>query len=202
MEGDISPHLFHQFLGDHQPQACTSVAAGDTGIRLTERLEQTRLVALRNTNAGIADLNLNLHFIVTERPFLDQNIDIAALGELDGVTHQVGDDLLQTQRIANNIIRYVVLDIERQLQPFIMRGVREKRDHFIQRTAQREGNAFQNQFACFQLGEVQHVVNDRQQVVSRPFDGVQVIALGWVQLAFQRQTGKTDHAVQRCSQLV
>ena len=67
---------------------------GNTGIRLTESLEQTGLIALRNTDPGIADLYFNLHFRVTEGAFLDQNIDITALGKFDGIADQIGDHLL------------------------------------------------------------------------------------------------------------
>ena len=80
--------------------------------------------------------------------------------------------------------------------------MRKQRHYFIQRAAQRERNTLEDQLARLQLREVQHVVNDRQQVVGRTFDSVQVVALGGVKLAFQRQTGKADHAVQRGSQLV
>ena len=120
VEGDIAAHLFYQFLSDHQPQAGPPVAAGNTGVRLTECLEQTRLIALRYADTGIADLHLNLHLVITERPLFDKNVDIAALGKLDRVTDQIGDDLLQAQRIANDVIRHVVFDIERQLQPLIV----------------------------------------------------------------------------------
>ena len=165
MEGDIASHLFHQLLGDHQTQARSAVPTGNARIGLAERLEQTRLIALRNADAGIPDLNFNLDFIITERPFFDQNVDVAALGELNRVAHQIGDDLLQAQRVANDVIRYVIFDIERQFQPLIMRGVGEKRDHVIQCAAQREGDTLQNQLARFQLREVQYVVNNGQQVV-------------------------------------
>ena len=178
------------------------MTAGDAGVRLTERLEQTRLVALRNPDAGIADLDFNLDLIAADRAFLYQDVDITAFGELNGIPDKVGYDLLQAQRIANNVIRHVVFNIKRQLQAFVVRRVREQRHHFIQRAAQREGDTLEDQLARFQLGEVQHVVNDRQQVVGRAFNGMQVIPLSGVELAFQGQTGKADHAIERCTQLV
>ncbi len=121
MEGDIASHLFHQLLGDHQPQARSAVTTGNARIGLAESLEQTRLIALRNTNAGIPDLHFNLDFVITERPFFDQNVDVAALGELNRVAHQIGNDLLQAQRVANDVIRHIIFNIERQFQTLIMR---------------------------------------------------------------------------------
>src|SRR5690606_38396476 len=98
--------------------------------------------------------------------------------------------------------RHVVFNVQRQLKPFVVRRVRQQRNHLIKRTAQRERNALQNQLARFQLGEVQHVINDRQQIVGRTFNGVQVIALGGVKLALQGQAGKANHAIERRTQLV
>ena len=178
------------------------MTAGDTGVRLTERLEQTRLIPLRNTDAGIADLDFNLHLIAADGAFFYQNVDVTAFGEFNRIPDKVGNDLLQAQRIANDVIRHVVFNIKRQLKAFVVRRVREQRHHLIERTAQRERNTLQDQLARFQLGEVEHVVDDRQQVVGRTFNGVQVIALSRVKLAFQRQAGKADHAIERRTQLV
>ena len=113
MEGDIPAHFVDQFLRNHQAQPGAAVASRNTGIRLAEGLEQARLIAFRNADTGIADLHFNLHFGVTEGAFLHQDIDIAALGKFDGIADQIGDDLLQTQWIANHIVWHVVLDIER-----------------------------------------------------------------------------------------
>ena len=40
MEGDIPAHFVDQFLRNDQAQPGTAVAAGNTGIRLAEGLEQ------------------------------------------------------------------------------------------------------------------------------------------------------------------
>ncbi len=64
-----------------------------------------------NADPRIADLHFNLYFGVTERPLFYQNVDIATLGELNGITHQISNDLLQAQRVANHIIRDVVFNI-------------------------------------------------------------------------------------------
>ena len=111
MEGDITAHLAHQLLGDNQPQPGAAVAAGDAGIGLTEGLEQPRLIALRNADAGIADLDFNLHFVIADGALFDQHVNIAVLGELDGVADQVGDHLLKTQRIADDVVRHVIFNV-------------------------------------------------------------------------------------------
>ena len=81
-------------MRDHQPQPGTAVAAGDAGVRLTERLEQLRLLAFGDADAGVVDLHFHLHPAIQLFAQLDANVDIAGFGELDGVAQQVGDDLL------------------------------------------------------------------------------------------------------------
>ncbi|MNS88805.1 hypothetical protein D3C72_1227960 [compost metagenome] len=83
-----------------------------------------------------------------------------------------------------------------------MGGVGQQSDHLIQRTAQREGNTFEDELARLQLGEVENIVDDRQQVIGGTLNGVQVIALGRIKLRFERQAGKANHPVQRRTQLV
>ncbi len=148
------------------------------------------------------DLNFDLYPGITDGPLLHQYVDIAVLGKFDGVAHEVGHNLLQTQRVADNVVRYIVLNIQRQLQPFIVRGMRQQGDHFIKRSAQQERNTLQDQLPGFQLGKVEHVIDDRQQIVGRTFDGGQVVALRSVEIGFQRQAGKADHPIERGAQLV
>ena len=101
-------------------------------------------------------------------------------GELDGVAHQVGNNLLQAQRVANDVIRHIIFDIQRQLQPFVVRRVRQQRNHLVQRGAQQERDALQNELTGFKLREVQNIVNNGQQIVSGTLDGGQMIALGGI----------------------
>ena len=44
---------------------------------------------------------------------------------------QIGDDLLQAQRIADNIVRNIIFDVQRQLQPLIVGGVRQQSHDLI-----------------------------------------------------------------------
>ena len=148
------------------------------------------------------DLNFDLYPGITDGPLLHQYVDIAVLGKFDGVAHEVGHNLLQTQRVADDVIRHVVLNVQRQLQPLIMRGMRQQGDHLIKRGAQQERNALQDEFPRLQLGKVEHVVDDRQQIIGRAFDGGQVVALRGVEIGFQRQAGKADHPIERGAQLV
>ena len=68
MEGDIASHLFHQLWVITSPSPFRR-DDGKCSHRPGGKPEQTRLIALRNTDAGIPDLHFNLDFVITERPF-------------------------------------------------------------------------------------------------------------------------------------
>ena len=144
----------------------------------------------------------DLHLVVTDGALLHHDVDIAVVGEFNRVADQVSNYLLETQRVANDIVRHVVAHADGQFQPFIVRRVREQRDHFIKRGTQRERNAFQQQFPGLKFREIQHVINDAEQIICRTLDGIEVIALGWREVGFQRQAGKANHAIQRRAQLM
>ena len=86
-------------------------------------------------------------------------------GELNGVAHQVSNNLLQAQRVANHVIRHIVFDVQGQLQPLIVRRMRQQRDHLVERISQQERNALQNELPGLKLREVQNIINDGQQIV-------------------------------------
>ncbi len=65
-----------------------------------------------------------------------------------------------------------------------MRRVSQQRNHFIQRITQWKRDTFQNELTGFQLGEIKHVINDRQQIIRGTLNGVQMVALGGIQLRF------------------
>ena len=68
--------------------------------------------------------------------------------------------------------------------------------HFLNDIPELERHSVQDQFAGFDLGEIQNVVNDGQQDFRGFADGVQVVALLAGQWAFQQQLGEADDAVQ------
>ena len=88
---------------------------------MAEGLEQPRLIALRNADAGIMNLYFDLYSRIAHRPLFNQHINVAVLGEFNRVTHQIGDYLLQAQRIANHIIRDIAFNVEGELKAFIVR---------------------------------------------------------------------------------
>ena len=74
--------------------------------------------------------------------------------------------------------------------------------HVVQDLGDVHAQAFELQLAGLDLGEVQHVVDDAQQVLAGPLDLVQVVALGVVVRDVERQVGEPDDGVHRRADLM
>ena len=108
---------------------------------------------------------------------LDVNDDFPAAGELDGVADEVDNDLPQPTGVADEFVGHIRRDMHGQLQPLCGRAGRQRVQCCAERFPQVERQLLQLQFAGFDLGEVENVVEHRQQRVGRRFDDVLVFAL-------------------------
>ena len=99
--------------------------------------------------------------------FPDGDEDVAALGELERVADQVGQDLLHPRRIADDAGRHLRVDVANELEPLLVRAQRERLERVGNRRARRERHRFELELARFDLREVENVVEDRQQRVGR-----------------------------------
>ncbi len=194
---DFTAHLLDQALGNHQAQPGAARLARQRVIGLAERLEQRAYILAGQADAGVLHADAQLHavflFFFNHRP----GDDSALAGELDRVADQVGQDLLEPQRVAHQRQRRVAVDQADQFQLLGMGGGREDGQGVLQQVAQVERDAVEYQFAGFDLREVEDLIDDAQQVVSRFFDGTQVVQLARRELAFLQQVGKAEDAVER-----
>ena len=126
----------------------------------------------------------------------------AFAGELDRIADQVGQDLLEPQRVAHQRQGRVAVHQAYQFELLGMRGGGEDGQGVLQQVAQVERHAVEHQFAGFNLREIEDFVDDAQQVIRRFFDSAQVIELARRQFAFLQQVSKTEDAVERCADLM
>jgi hypothetical protein len=71
--------------------------------------------------------------------------------------------LLQPERVADQVPRHVVGNVAGQFQSFLVRASAQHAHGVGQRVSQIEADVAQVHLAGFDLGEVQDVVDDRQQ---------------------------------------
>ncbi len=101
LDADFAAHLFDQSLGNHQTQTGASGLARQRVVSLTEGLEQRPYVLARQADAGVLNADAQLHAVLVLFLKHGPGDDGAFAGELDRVADQVGEDLLQAQRVAD-----------------------------------------------------------------------------------------------------
>ncbi len=103
---NLAAHHFTKLLGDGESQPRAAIFARGSGIGLREFLEQFRLRFLGNTNAGIFDRHLNHRLVFVfdvAGNLLHSQQHTTFLGEFDGIADEVGDELADTRRVADQI---------------------------------------------------------------------------------------------------
>ncbi len=123
-------------------------------------------------------------------------------GELDGVADQVGEHLAQPAGVADQAQRQVGGEAADQLQALGLGARREQLDDVAHRQLDVEGDRLEGQLAGLDLGEVEDVVDHRQQGVAGMLDGGGVIALFGIELGIQQQFRHAHHAVHRGADLM
>ncbi len=123
----LAPHHFYKTRGNRQAEPSPAEFPGCGSIRLRERLENHRLLILGDADARVADIEAQPD-AAAGGIFLERHVHghLAASGELDGVAHQIGHDLSQADRVADDIVRDFALHFEQKLQALRMRPQRER----------------------------------------------------------------------------
>lgn len=159
---DAALHAFDQAFGDAQPQTGAPVAAGEGTIDLAKRFEDDLLHSRLDADAAVSDQELDASAVQPA----NFDTDEASVGELDGVAHEIGEDLLQPLRIAPHDRRAAVLPVTVQLQTLVggqrFHAADGAGDHFTQV----ECLVLQAQAAGFDAAEVQDLLDDFQQFLA------------------------------------
>ena len=105
-----------------RPVVCRSTSrggcrqsAGSSDVGLGERRKQTFDLPGTDADAGIAHAEAKLRPVVGTVEQVDLQYYFAVLGELDRVGYQIGRYLLQLQRVAIQMLRYIPGDMDDQL---------------------------------------------------------------------------------------
>ena len=163
-----------------------------------------------NADAGIAHRELQFHPVAsslagggagnrTSRKTLclHANFHLALRGELHAVGHEVYQNLAQPGDVADHRLGCVRVELIKQVQAFFGRFGRQQIQRFLNASAQIKWTIFQVQFARFDFGEIEDVVNDREQRLATGAYHFHKIALIVLKLGLQQQTGHRDHPIHR-----
>src|SRR5205814_5136377 len=91
----------------------------------------------------------------------------AVIGELEGVGEQVLEDLLQTFRVRLHATRETAFQIDRERQLLVLGDVAEGALDVILQLAKGDIADIDDDRTGFDLGQVENVVDQREQIVAR-----------------------------------
>ena len=199
---DPSAHEAHQLgrNGEPEPRPTESPCRGRVSLR--ERVEDGGLLLRGDADTGIAHREVQRHRRPARSLPIHLEDDLARFRELQGVADQVHNDLAQPPRIATHRRGYVRRHVIGQLDALLMGARGEGAHRLVQGVAQVEVHPLQVQLARLDLGEVQDVVDQRQQRVRGKLHRVEVLLLLGRQRRAQRQLGHPDDPVQRRPEFV
>src|SRR5205823_5120285 len=141
----------------------------DADVRLLELLEDPFPVVYGDTGPGVRHRDKHLSVLTRRR---DDDAS-APRRELDGVREQVEDDLPDAALVTVDEID-VGPELEREAHAVLRRPLPHHHHAALQSLAEREGRDFELDLSGLDLGQVEHVVDQVQEVVSRREDVVEV----------------------------
>ena len=199
---DLAIHQLDQALADRQAQAHAAMLARIRLVHLGERIEQPRQDLRIDADAGVAHFETQAHRIRVGIDQTDFDHDLAALGELERVRHQVDQQLLQSRRSAPQCARHVGFDREQHFQPFFARAFADHRRQVGEQVVQQEIGLLDTQLARFDARQVEHIVDQAQQQPGRRAQLRQQAALARVKRRAFEQGRHADDRVHRRADFV
>ena len=220
---DRPPHEPDQAFADRQPESGTAVLARGRCVDLAESVEQAVDFLRRDADTGVAngelDRDIATAFVAgvfagvvawagagggagsrTRHPAV--HVDLALIGELHRVADQIDQHLAQTRHVAVNSTRHVRLDVVDQLDTLLAGALADQVERILDHAGDVERFVLKLHATRFDLGKIQDVVDQGQQLHSRKLDRLDVVALLHVERRVLQQAGGADHAVERSSNLV
>ncbi len=171
---------FDQRLGNRQPEAGALVALGELALDLLERPPEPRQRVLRDADAGIGDRQ---HDALVGRARAHR--DAAAAGrELDRVRQQIERDLLDGAAVGAQLQVGRYAGAEREL--LVLRARRHHAHGFAEQRVEVEFLEIETDAAGLDLGHVEDVVDDVEQILPAAVDVVAIFAD-----IFRRRAGRT-----------
>ena len=130
------------------------------------------------------------------------HVDLAALGELDRVGHEIEQDLFQASAVAEHRGRKAGVNEDRQVQALVL-GLRgEQLGGPLDGIAQNEFVAVEFELASLDPRQVENVVDDGEQRLRRIVDGSEQLLLPLVEPRPHEEIRHAEDAVHRRADLV
>ena len=129
----------------------------------------------------------------------------AAVSELEGVGQQVAQDLLGALAVGEQHLRQLALLFDLETQAALARQRYEHIPQAFEQACQRRALGAYLELAGLDLGDVENVVDQVEQIVASRVDRLGELDLFVVEIAvavFRQQLGQNQRAIERRAQLV
>src|SRR5579863_8151450 len=168
VDADFAAHQGGELRADGQSQTGAAIFSRRERVRLAEGIEYAALDFLGYADARVDDLE-SQQAIRAGCPYPHDNL--AGVRELDGVADEIDEDLAQPHRIAPHGAGDVEIDGTGQFKPLRMSSAGKDLDGLFDGFAQAELDALELELSGFDFREIQDVVDDLQQRLSRMRNG-------------------------------
>lgn len=136
---------------------------------------------------------------------VDAEGNLATVRELEGVRQQILENLLKSLRVGLYRLWQAFLDFDREFHSLGLGNVPKRAIDVVAEIFELQLADVQNDRAGLDLGKIQNVVNQRQQIIARGMNGLGELGLaaGEIPLGILRQLiGENEQAIERRPQLV
>ena len=201
----ISPPINSaQVLAERQAEAGAAVFGGNAGVRLSELVEQGLLRFLADAHAGVGDGDLDQVAVPSLAPPQTQR-DLAVVRELGGIADQVEQRLPHLGGIEAHLAQGLGAAVDDE-RVGVLGGQRPAGDlHLVDELVEVEIVEEEVHLAGLDLGDVEDVVDHREQVLAGSADLLQIADLlaAAVELGvLEQDLAVADDGVERSAQLV
>lgn len=114
----------------------------------------------------------------------DFEANIPLLGELDGIAHVVDQDLAESQFVTDQLIGNIRRYVDDELQSLLVGLFGGQIDQVIEQIIEGEGLRIERQLAGLNLGKIEYIVDDAEQMTPRALDLVDKSLLAAIQRRF------------------
>ena len=201
-ECDGAAHQGNQAAADAQTQATAAIQSWHGGIRLSVRREEAVVEVLGDAHPGIANGDAQLHPVAMVGDHPGRQPDLARGRELHRIPEQIQQYLTETPGIAAQHRRYVGRQIEHGREALCARPRLDHGDRALEHGLQVEVDAVELQSPSVHPRQVENVVDDGEERLTRIVHGLDVAALLVAQRRVEQQAGHADDAVHRLADLV
>ena len=125
---------------------------------------------------------------------LDDDRDAAVFGELDGVAGEVEQHLAQPRRVADHVRRQALVDVAADFQSLGLGARPEQLDRLLDEGRERERPRREIEPSGLDLGEIENLLDQRQQRLARRLHRFQIRRL----LGRERRVAEADRPCREC----